>query len=108
MTHKTIALELIREEIQSNQGIPSEDLLLAILRLAVSEVTAIPTEKESYSPFFPPLRSARWLNVYGNMTFVVPHILAVRKIVDMYGGLPNLKMLGLADSVSLSVISSGR
>ncbi len=75
-----------------------DEIILAILVLASHE--AMVEGERRGSPFNSPLRSAQWLNVYSSITYVEAHMKAVMELVKLRGGLENIEMYGLAETIA--------
>jgi hypothetical protein len=96
LSHKLIVIQKLNQALSDPRQASRDEIILAILILA-SEVFI--SKKGNSSPFNSPLRSLRWLNMYGNCTPVPQHAKAVADIITMRGGLETLKLYGLAEII---------
>jgi hypothetical protein len=96
LSHKLIVIQKLNQALSDPRQASRDEIILAILILA-SEVFI--GKKGSSSPFNSPLRSLRWLNIYGNHKPVPQHAKAIADIVTMRGGLETLELIGLADTI---------
>jgi hypothetical protein len=103
--HKVRTMKLLKEELRSPEKMPLDDVILAALALGTNEVETMVnnTEYSSRSPFNSPLSSAQWLDVYGSMSSVPTHAIAMRSLVARRGGLEKIELHGLAEILSLLV-----
>jgi len=102
--HKIQTMRLLQEELNKPSNICYDEVILAILALLANEVETIANnikENKIQSPFNSPLTSLQWLNIYGSISHIEAHVLALRTIVDQQGGLENIKLEGLAEVVLL-------
>lgn len=96
LSHKLIVIQKVNQALSDPRQASRDEIILAILILA-SEVFI--SKKGSSSPFNSPLRSLRWLNIYGNHKPVPQHAKAIADIVTMKGGLETLELIGLAETI---------
>ncbi len=102
--HKIQTMRLLQEELNKRRNICFDEVILAILALLANEVETIANhikENKIQSPFHSPLTDLQWLNIYGSISHIEAHVLALRAIVDQHGGLEKIKLEGLAEVVSL-------
>lgn len=101
--HKIQTMRLVQEELKNVNKMCSDDLILAILALSTNEIETCANnikEKKIQSPFNSPLSSIQWLDVYGSISHIHTHVLALRSLVDLQGGLEKIKLAGLAEVVA--------
>jgi hypothetical protein len=102
--HKIQTMRLLQEELKQPGKICFDDVLLAILALSANEIETIANtikEKKIQSPFNSPLTSLQWLDIYGSISHIEAHVLAMRTIIDQLGGLEKIELEGLAEVVGL-------
>jgi hypothetical protein len=101
--HKVQTMRLLKEELKNPEKIPLDEALLAVLCLASNEIeTVVNNMKEKIrSPFNSPLASVQWLDVYGSITHIPEHTIAMRSLVGRRGGLEMIELEGLADVIAL-------
>jgi hypothetical protein len=101
--HKVQTMRLLKEKLNNPDISDPDELILAVLILAANEVENLVdnTKPKARSPFNSPLSSSQWLDVYGSMTLIRAHILAVRSLVDRQGGLEKIQLEGLAEVLEL-------
>ena len=96
ISHKLAVIQKIREAILLGEDIARDEVILAILLLCWHDLGNATRKKE---PFNSPLQSGSWLNVYGYAQQVPAHMKAVMTLVGLRGGVENLKLKGLAETV---------
>jgi hypothetical protein len=96
LSHKLIVIQKLNQALSDPGQASRDEIILAILILA-SEVFI--SKKGNSSPFNSPLRSLRWLNMYGNHKSVPQHTQAIADIITMRGGLETLELYGLAEII---------
>jgi hypothetical protein len=101
--HKVQTLRLLKEELKNPGMSDPDELILAALTLGANEVETMMDniKPKTQSPFNSPLSSTQWLDVYGNMSHIKAHTLAMRSLVDLRGGLEKIKLEGLAEVLEL-------
>ena len=101
--HKVQTMRLLKEELRILGTSDPDELILAVLALGTNEVeTMIDNMKpKTRSPFNSPLSSSQWLDVYGSMSHIKAHTLAMRSLVDHRGGLEKIQLEGLAEVLEL-------
>lgn len=101
--HKVQTMRLLKEELKSPEKAPLDAVLLAILCLATNEVETVVNniKPKVRSPFNSPLTSAQWLDIYGSISHISAHTMAMRSLVHHQGGLEGIKLEGLAEVLSL-------
>jgi hypothetical protein len=96
------ALKLVRELVaHPEKGYDLDDLVCAILYLAVNENVPMTPSLRDPSPFIPPLPNAHWLDMYTGREFDITHWSAIQLILRQHGGIEELTKYGLAWLVSL-------
>jgi hypothetical protein len=98
-------MKLLKEELRSPEKMPLDDVILSVLALGTNEVETMVknTSCQTRAPFNSPLSSAQWLDVYGSMSSVPAHVVAMRSLVRRRGGLESIELHGLAEVLSLLV-----
>jgi hypothetical protein len=98
-------MKLLKEELRNPEKMPLDDVILSALALGTNEVETMVnnTRYQARSPFNSPLSSAQWLDVYGSMSSVPTHAIAMRSLVGRRGGLEHIELHGLAEILSLLV-----
>jgi hypothetical protein len=91
LSHKLIVIQKLNQALSDPHQASRDEIILA------SDVFT--SKKGNSSPFNSPLRSLRWLNMYGNYKPVPQHAKAVGDIITMRGGLETLKLYGLAEII---------
>jgi hypothetical protein len=97
LSHKLIVIQKLNEYISKNKNASRDEVILAILVLSSHETMNVTEEKRK--PFNSPLKTAQWLNVYGNIQYVPEHMKAVLNLVNSRGGIENLKLHGLGETI---------
>ena len=101
--HKVQTMRLLKEELKTPEKTPLDEVMLAVLCLAANEVETVANNMKGKirSPFNSPLTSAQWLDVYGSITHIPAHTVAMRSLVCRRGGLEKIELEGLADVIAL-------
>ena len=97
--HKVQTMRLLKEELESPGMSDPDELILAVLTLGTNEVETMMDniKPKIRSPFNSPLSSTQWLDVYGSMSHIKAHTLAMRSLVDLRGGLEKIQLEALAE-----------
>jgi len=97
---------LLKEELENPEKIRLDDVILAILALSANEIETVANNIKDKipSPFNSPLTSVQWLDVYGSISHIKAHVMAMRTLIDQRGGLEIIKLNGLAEVVAYSDI----
>jgi hypothetical protein len=101
--HKIQTIRLLKEELEHIERASLDDVILAILALSTNEIETITNniKEKIQSPFHSPLTSVQWLDVYGSISHIKAHVLAIHRLIDQRGGLESIKLDGLAEVVAL-------
>jgi hypothetical protein len=100
--HKIQTMRLLKEELEHPEKICLDDVILAILALSANEIETVANniKEKTLSPFNSPLTSVQWLDVYGSISHIKTHVLAMRNLIDQRGGLESIQLNGLAEVVA--------
>jgi hypothetical protein len=102
LRHKGRALKLVRELVRDPaKPYIVDDLLMAIIYLAMNERVPLTGIVKDSSPFMPPLGHAQWLDMYTGREVDLSHWNAVRVILRQHGGIQKLTKYGIAWLISL-------
>jgi hypothetical protein len=103
--HKLQTIRLLGAQLRELPRDGLDEIILSILALGTNEIETISNNRSGYqrSPFQSPLTEAQWLSVYGNMSQVKAHTVAVRSLVNVRGGLEKIELEGLAETLCLYV-----
>ena len=101
--HKIQTMRLLKEELEDPEKSRLDDVILVILALSANEIETVANniKEKIQSPFHSPLTSVQWLDVYGSISHIKAHVLAMRRLVDQKGGLESIKLEGLAEVLAL-------
>ncbi len=101
--HKLETMRLLKEELKNPEKAPLDDIILAMLALSTNEVETVTNniKEKVRSPFNSPLVSIQWLDVYGSISHVKEHTLAMRSVVARRGGIESVELHGLPEILSL-------
>jgi hypothetical protein len=99
LSYKFQAIKAVNEEIKGLKGEPSDDLLLSMVTLAAhgNGEQLEPLRKATKSP----LASAQNFDYYGNIRWELAHYHAITPLIERKGGLPAVKIPGLANAIEL-------
>jgi hypothetical protein len=101
--HKIQTMRLLKEELEDPEKSCLDDVILVVLALSANEIETVANniKEKIQSPFHSPLTSVQWLDVYGSISHIKAHVLALRGLVDQKGGLESIKLEGLAEVLAL-------
>lgn len=101
--HKLQTIRLLGAQLQELPRDGLDEIILSILALGTNEIETISNSRRAYqrSPFQSPLTDAQWLSVYGNMSQVEAHVVALRSLVNARGGIEEIELEGLAETLCL-------
>lgn len=101
--HKVQTMRLLKEELKNPGMSDPDELILAVLSLGVNEVETMMgnMKPKTQSPFNSPLSSSQWLDVYGSMSRIDAHTIAMRSLVDRRGGMEKIQLRGLPEVLEL-------
>jgi hypothetical protein len=102
LSHKLTVIRKVKELISQGNELPVEDLMVAMIVLAChEEMHTSPTieDDKKYWPFNSPLGRGKWLNMYAGVRIVPEHMKALVDLMNLNGGLENVKLHGLADLI---------
>jgi hypothetical protein len=91
LMHYNHALKHISQEISRPVAEIPEQTLYAILSVTGPEVSLDDDEGTVRRAFDPPLKELAWIHVYGRRLHIDAHATALMRIVDLKGGIHNLK-----------------
>lgn len=97
-----IELESIREvnkAIQTPSRRLSDAVILSVCALANSGGGESLQNRNLQSPFLSPLRSLQFLDIYGSICPNNVHLTGLAKLVELRGGVENIKLPGLAPTL---------
>lgn len=96
-----MTIRLLNQAIQDPTRATSDAVIMSVLCLAANKSNESVWYNETESPFQVPLRSLQWLDVYGSLSSHPLHARGLAQLVAMRGGLQNIKLPGLAATISL-------
>ncbi|KAL2855627.1 hypothetical protein BJX68DRAFT_230926 [Aspergillus pseudodeflectus] len=83
----------------------SDAVILSVLCLATNLYNGPSTDEEACSsPFYAPLRSLQWLDIYGRLSPHPVHQAGLLQLISLRGGLEKMELPGLAAVISFSSI----
>ena len=97
LSYKTETIKLVNQMMNNLDKEVPDELLAAVLVLA-SQGPRI--DAGEVSRFQSPLATAQCLDHQGNLAFEPAHVRGMVALVQLKGGLPNIKMRGLADVIT--------
>jgi hypothetical protein len=98
------ALTMIQKSLQDPENATADTIALSVLMLtemATSEEHALETILSRDSPFDTPFQSLQWVDVYLSLPPNPIHLEGLIKIIELRGGLENIKLPCLAAIMSL-------
>ena len=98
LSYKTQVIKLVNNMLDNlSSGIPDE-LIASILVLAFQGPRVDSSES---SRFQSPLATAQWINHHGSQMFEPEHAVALIQLVRLKGGLKEIRMPGIAETVAV-------
>jgi hypothetical protein len=95
-------MRLLKEALKGPNEVAMDEIILAVMALCTNEVETLAIHMHKVpSPFNSPLTSLQWLDVYGRISFIHAHTVALRSLVARRGGLEKVELDGLAEVLSL-------
>jgi len=97
--HKIQTIRLLNVQLQEPSRDGLDEAILSILTLGANEIETISSDKrgDPRPPFQSSLAGSQWLSVYGKIFFVKAHLVAIRSLVHVRGGLEKIALEGLAE-----------
>ncbi|GFG20819.1 hypothetical protein IFM61606_00811 [Aspergillus udagawae] len=80
----------------------SDSIILTVICLAHNIADDNDRRRHQSSPFTPPLTHLQWLDVYASLPPNLVHVRGLVELVKLRGGLRNIKLPGLATTLSFS------
>ena len=103
LSYKIKCIQQLNEIISDGVKALTDEVILTILGLAAHDFVQVPDKGSR--PFNSPLQNAGALSFYGAVQYVPEHIRAITKLVSLRGGIDNLTMPGLSESIVMLVDS---
>lgn len=97
LPYKINCIQQLKQIISEGVKALTDEVLLTILGLAAHDFVQV--HDKGSRPFDSPLRNAGALSFYGAVQYVPEHMSALTKLVSLKGGIDNLAMPGLAESI---------
>lgn len=96
------SIRLINEAVRDPAKMDRDALLLSIICMAHHRApdNSITSQLQN-TPFEPPLQRLQWLDAYGCLKPNEMHIRGLVELIRMRGGLKNIRLPGLAATISL-------
>ena len=102
LVHKNQTIHLLNDMVARIDEVDMEIVIHIVLMLTWNELEASKLESSlSSSHLSPHFENAGWLNVFGQMGAVEPHMHVLQQLVDRAGGLNGLQFPGLASIIAL-------
>lgn len=86
--------------LKSSTAAVTDATILAVLMMIELPVVASTKNWLKESPFQAPLQGLQWLNIHGAREPNLSHQMGLCKLVELRGGLHNIKIPGLAPAIS--------
>ncbi|KAK2776983.1 hypothetical protein FQN53_002449 [Emmonsiellopsis sp. PD_33] len=99
LENKTI--QGLNEALQDPSGI-SDGIIVAVQCLSVSRFDESILKWKAKSPFHPPLTKLQWINIYGALTIDPIHASGLEKMINLRGGLDNVRLPGFTAILTYS------
>ncbi|KAK2778762.1 hypothetical protein FQN52_002677 [Onygenales sp. PD_12] len=82
----------------------TDEVILAVLCMAFNKIDYSKWTADNHSAPKAPLRNLQWLDVYGGLSLNDQHVKGLMALIQTRGGLGNITMPGLAETLSTSAI----
>jgi hypothetical protein len=90
----------INKAIQTPSRALNDAIILSVGCMASSNGDELVSNRNSRSPFQPPLRSLQWLDIYGGLLPNRVHWTGLAKLIKLKEGLERIRLPGLASMLS--------
>ncbi|KAL3486010.1 hypothetical protein BJX62DRAFT_229093 [Aspergillus germanicus] len=91
---------IVRDPLQAI----SDSVILVVLCLATNKYNGPSHDENCSTPFYAPLRSLQWLDIYGRLSPHPVHQAGLVKLIELRGGLEKIELPGLAAVISFSSV----
>lgn len=105
--HYNQAISYISRDISKPVSEIPEQTMYAILSLTGSEITPDSENIITKRAFDPPLAELSWIHVFGSRLHIDTHAKALMRLVDLKGGIHNLKVAGFQASYNYMDLTRG-
>jgi len=78
----------------------TDAVILSVLCMATNSHQDVALTSSAQSPFYPPLRSLQWLDIYGTPSANPIHAQGLAQLIELRGGLENVTLPELAATIS--------
>jgi len=97
---ETATIRLLNEVTSDPSRAVTDAVILSVLCMAANSHQGVALTPPAQSPFYPPLRSLQWLDVYGALSANPVHVQGLARLIELRGGLGNVTLPGLAAIIS--------
>lgn len=97
------SIKLINQAVRDPSRAVSDAVLLSVICMAHHQPENENRQRHRKTPFNPPLQRLQWLDVYGCLPPNLIHVRGLIQLVQLRGGLENIKFTGLPPTISLYV-----
>jgi len=97
---ETTTIRLLNEVMSDPSRAVTDAVILSVLCMASNSHQGVALIPSAQSPFYPPLRSLQWLDVYGALSANPVHVRGLAQLIELRGGLENIALPGLAATIS--------
>ena len=97
------SIKLINQAVRDPSRAVSDAVLLSVICMAHHQPENEKRQRHRKTPFSPPLQRLQWIDVYGCLPPNLIHIRGLVQLVQLRGGLENIKFTGLPPTISLFV-----
>lgn len=94
------SVKALNEVLRYPTPVVTDATILAVLMMIEMPVVASTKDWQKESPFQAPLQGLQWLNIHGAREPNLSHQRGLCKLVELRGGLHNIKIPGLAPAIS--------
>ncbi|KAH8598194.1 hypothetical protein B0O99DRAFT_739028 [Bisporella sp. PMI_857] len=102
LAHKQVVIQQLNTLLKDPEEAYKDEIILAIVLLSSDPEPERDGNEGNFTPFVSPLRKAQWLDFYGKIRSSNEHMKALDNIIAARGGLENLRLYGLADTIIAS------
>ncbi|PKY00527.1 hypothetical protein P168DRAFT_275828 [Aspergillus campestris IBT 28561] len=98
------SIKLIQHDISQPDRAVQDAVILSVMCMAHNNADINDARRHRRTPFTPPMQRLQWLDIYGSLPPNLIHTRGLAQLVQIRGGLKNIRLPGLAPILSFSDI----
>ena len=95
------SIKLIQQDISQPDRAVQDAVILSVMCMAHNNADINDARRHRRTPFTPPMQRLQWLDIYGSLPPNLIHTRGLAQLVQIRGGLKNIRLPGLAPILSL-------